>query len=184
MLQCPPWLLKLRELVARFEEWFLCVLLTVMVLLACLQIIMRDIFGGGLIWADPLLRYLVLWSGLTGAAAATRQGKHIAIDIASHLVPDKIYSWLIFAIDLFSAAVSLALTYAAYLFIRSEIEYGGSRAVLGLPSWALNLIFPIAFGLITARFLVMALETLRSIFKMEPCHPPSSMARRTKTGHA
>ena len=178
MLPCPPWLLKIRLYISRLEEWFLCLLLAIMVLLACLQIMLRDLFSGGFIWSDPVLRYLVLWSGLLGAAVATRQGMHIAIDIASHLIPERVFAWLVLVIDLFSTAVCGVLTYAAVLFVQGEKEFSGGRLLLGLPSWVLNLIFPIAFGLITLRFLFMAMETVRSIAKLEPCQPPSSMAKR------
>ena len=178
-MKCPPLLLKVRATVARVEEWFLCFLLASMVILACAQILLRGVFSSGLIWADPLLRYLVLWSGLIGAAIATRQGKHIAIDVASHLIPEKYYAWLVALIDLFSALVCLGLTYAAVLFIRSEIEFGGTRVILGIPSWVLNLIFPLAFGLIAIRFLLVLVANIRHIFNLEPCEPPSSMAKRT-----
>lgn len=177
-MKCPPLLLTIRATVARVEEWFLCFLLAAMVILACAQILLRDVFSSGLIWADPLLRYLVLWSGLIGAAIATRQGKHIAIDIASHLIPQKYYSWLVALIDLFSALVCIALTYAAVLFIRSEIIFGGARVILGIPSWVLNLIFPLAFGLIAVRFLLVLAANIRHIFNLEPCEPPSSMAKK------
>lgn len=177
-MSCPPLLLKIRAAVARAEEWFLCFLLAAMIVLACVQIILRDVFSSGIIWADPLLRYLVLWAGLIGAAIATRQGKHIAIDVASHLIPEKYYSWLVALIDLFSALVCVGLTYAAILFIRSEIEFGGGRVILGIPSWGLNLIFPLAFGLIAVRFLLALMANIRHILNLEPCEPPSSMARK------
>ena len=177
-MSCPPLLLKTKAFVARIEEWFLCFLLATMIILACLQIILRDVFSSGLIWADPLLRYLVLWSGLIGAAIATRQGKHIAIDIASHLLPERLFSWLVALIDLFSAFVCIFLTYAAVLFIRSEIEFGMGRVILGIPSWVMNLIFPLAFGLIAVRFVLVLIANIRHIFHLEPCEPPSSMAKK------
>lgn len=177
-MSCPPFLLKIRAAVARVEEWFLCFLLSTMVILACMQILLRDIFSSGLIWADPLLRYLVLWSGLIGAAIATRQGKHIAIDVASHLIPEKYFSWLVALIDLFSAFVCAALTYASVLFILSEKDFGGTRLILGIPSWVLNLIFPLAFALIAVRFILVLIANIRHILNLEPCEPPSSMARK------
>ncbi|HSL40042.1 MAG TPA: hypothetical protein VK857_06700, partial [Desulforhopalus sp.] len=45
------------------EEILLGLLLSAMIRLACLQIILRTFFAGGLFWADPVLRYLVIWSG-------------------------------------------------------------------------------------------------------------------------
>jgi hypothetical protein len=61
----------------RLEELFLCLLLLTMIGLACTQIILRDLFSTGFVWADPLLRYMVIWAGLFGADIATRKKKHI-----------------------------------------------------------------------------------------------------------
>jgi len=141
----------------RLEQIFLCLLLSSMIILACLQILMRSMFSSGFMWADPLLRYLVLWSGLFGAAAATRQGKHISIDVASYLLPEKVQPWLQVALNLFATVVCLFLTYAAILFVTEEASYGG-RALLSIPSWLLNMAFPLAFGLISLRFLIRAIS--------------------------
>ena len=138
------------------EEVFLCLLVFVMIGLACTQILLRDVFDQGFVWADPLLRYLVIWAGLFGADVATRKNKHIAIDIISHLVPRQLQSWLQALIHLFAAAVCSGLTYAAVIFTQNEASFGGSREILGLPpSWVMNLAFPVAFCLISLRFLIL-----------------------------
>ena len=147
---------------ARLEELFLCLLLTTMISLACLQILLRSLFNSGLMWADPMLRYLVLWAGLFGAAMATREGKHITIDVASFLLPDKVLPWLNVILNLFAAVVCGFLTYAAVLFVSDEASFGG-RALLSIPSWLLNMAFPLAFALISVRFLLRAISAATTI---------------------
>jgi TRAP-type C4-dicarboxylate transport system permease small subunit len=44
------------------EEAFLCLLLVAMILLACVQIFLRTFYSSGILWADPLLRYMATWS--------------------------------------------------------------------------------------------------------------------------
>jgi TRAP-type C4-dicarboxylate transport system permease small subunit len=139
----------------RLEELFLCLLLLTMIGLACTQIILRDLFSTGFVWADPLLRHMVIWAGLFGADIATRKKKHIAIDIISYLIPPQYEAWLLAIIHLFSAAVCMAITYAAVIFIQNEASFGGGREILGVPSWGMNLAFPVAFGLISLRFLIL-----------------------------
>ena len=156
------------KVISWLEEALLCLLLSAMIILACVQIFFRFFFAGGFTWADPLLRYLVLWAGLFGAAVATKQGKHISIDILSHLLPDNLKPWLQAFLNLFAAAVCSILTYAAVNFVRDEAMYGG-RVLLLLPSWALNLVFPIAFGFITLRFLMQTFHNFGFIIY----HPPN-----------
>lgn len=149
------WLQRL----ARFEEIVLCLLLAAMILLSCLQIGLRTFFASGLLWADPLLRYLVLWSGLLGAAMATSRNEHISLDLAGYLIPERLQPLIGLACNLFSLATAGCLTWAAILFLQSEIEYGGP-GLLDVPSWGWNMIFPLAFGLITLRYLGLSCSSI------------------------
>lgn len=158
---------------AKFEEMFLCLLLTAMIMLACVQILLRDVFAGGLMWIDPLLRHLVLWSGLLGAAIATGREKHIAIDIVSRFLPVETLRWVRVLINLFSSGVSVALLYASVIFIQDEFTFAGG-SVLGIPSWVLYLIFPLAFFLISCRFLIIAGYGLKEIIMTHSRRPDSS----------
>lgn len=144
----------------RLIDGLLCLLLAVMVGLACLQIGLRTFFSGGLLWADPLLRYLVLWSGMFGAVVATREKKHIGIDVVGYLAPEQLKPWIDLILDLFSSCVAAILTWAAVIFVHNERLYGGSP-LLAVPSWVWNLIFPAAFGLITVHFLLAIAADIR-----------------------
>ena len=152
------------------EEAFLCLLLFAMIVLACVQIFLRTFYASGILWIDPLLRYMVIWAGLFGAAVATKHSKHISIDVISHIVPDKYLPWLRFLLNFFSAAVCFILTYAAVKFVRDEALYGG-RGLLDIPSWQLNIVYPVAFCIIAGRFLLLSLQELnRAIMYKTPGH--------------
>jgi TRAP-type C4-dicarboxylate transport system permease small subunit len=154
-------------ILTRTEETFLCLLLFAMILLACIQIFLRTFYSSGILWADPLLRYMVIWAGLFGAAVATKQSKHISIDIISHLVPEHFMPLLRLLLNFFSAGVCSVLTYAAVKFVRDEALYGG-RGILDIPSWELNIVYPVAFGIIAGRFMVLALKDLRCLVLRKP----------------
>jgi len=145
----------------------LCLLLITLILLACTQISLRTFFSGGLLWADPLLRYLVLWCGMLGAVVATREKKHIAIDVVGYLAPEQLKPWLSLTLNLFSTLVAAILTWAAVIFVYNERLFGGAP-LLTIPTWIWYLIFPIAFTLITFHFLLaisVDIRILNSIFQ-------------------
>ena len=144
------------------EEKLLCLLLAAMIVLACLQIFLRTVYSGGLLWIDPLLRYLVLWCGLLGAVAATSQGKHIALDIFGNRIPPALDPWLSLLTHLFSGLAAGGLTWAGGLFLAGEIQDGGDGP-LALPLWFWNGIFPLAFGLITFKYWLLFLMQLRTM---------------------
>jgi len=137
----------------RGEDILLCLLLTFMLILACTQIFMRTVLSSGLQWADPLLRYLVLWCGLLGALKATGQEKHIALDFSNYLLPESARPLIALVTDIFCIITTAGLTLAAWIFIKNEIEFGGA-ALLLVPAWIWNIIFPITFGLMCLRYTI------------------------------
>lgn len=166
---------QLRDMVNRglavfsaIEDGLLCLLLLAMILLACWQIMLRYLFAGGLVWADPLLRYLVLWAGMFGAVVATRRGKHIAIDIISYLVPPRYQAFLKMLINLFAAVVAGVLTHAAVIFVQNERQFDFGAALLAIPFWGWNMVFPLAFGLITLRFVGAVGRSVREMLGTAP----------------
>ena len=153
-------------------EWLLSLILTSIILLACLQIVLRMFFQSGLLWIDPLLRYLVLWVGFLGAVIATSRSKHICLDLLQKRLV-KMRPYLQIMTDLFSLLASAGLAWASWLFIKSEIEFG-TAILLGIPSWGWNLIFPLAFGLMTLQYLVILLKRVAGLSRPDPSQPGGS----------
>jgi TRAP-type C4-dicarboxylate transport system permease small subunit len=152
----------LDEKLSRLEQVLIAALLTVMILLAFAQIVLRNFFGTGIDWGDALVRYLVVWVGFIGAAVATREGKHITIDILSRWLTGA-GSRAIQAISHFvSAAVCGMLTWAGIKFILFEAQMGGV-AFFKLPVWVPELIIPITFGLMTLRYSLRLLDEIIAI---------------------
>ncbi len=150
--------------VIKIEELLLSLFLSVMILLACYQIGLRWFTSGGLPWIDPLLRYLVLWSGLLGAVLATARDNHIALDAVGYLLHERLKQIVRLLIHLFCVAVSIFLFRATLIFIRSEFEFGGSD-LFGLHTGVWYLVFPIAFGLILFHFAIGAAVEIRQLIQ-------------------
>ena len=137
----------------RVEDLFLAALLAMMVVLAPLQIVLRLGFDEGLIWADPLLRVLVLWVGLVGAVSASRGDRHISIDVLSRFAPPRVRAVMAVVTSLFTAVVSALVAYHSGRFVASERDYG-SMAFSGIEAWIFQVVIPIAFGIIALRYLL------------------------------
>ena len=141
-------------LLDKIEDWFLIVLLAVMVILAVVQIFYRNVFGIGLLWADPMLRTMVLWVALAGAVIATRTDNHIRIDFFTRYMSERYSAYVHRLVYIFSAAVCLLISWHAYRFVRSEYEVG-TTAFLNIPSWVTAIIIPIGFFLIAFRYFLL-----------------------------
>lgn len=136
----------------RLEEGFLVFFLGSMLILSFAQIALRNLFSINLLWAEPLIRHLVLWNGFLGALIATRQDKHIRIDALLRLCSPRTRALLQISTSLFSAAVCLLLTWVAVRFLNDERAFGAG-SLLHLPAWQWQLIFPLTFGGMSLRFL-------------------------------
>jgi len=155
------------EVVAKVEQTILVTFLGFMIVLAFLQIVLRNFFFTGLDWGDSLLRNLVLWVGFVGATLATKEGKHINIDIISRWLPSLGKNIVTLITHFFSFFICSALTYAALKFIKNEVEME-NRTFLDIPAWIPEMILPVTFGLMTLRFGLRFFKTLSEMRSMNP----------------
>lgn len=142
------------------EDSALVLALLTMLGLAVLQIILRDFFDQGLLWAESFLRVLVLWVTMLGAMVATRHNSHISIDAVSRYLPER-PAWLASIVTLLvSAAICGAVAFFSVTFIR--YEYQDHTIAFGqVPSWVCETILPIGFGVMALRFLHAAVQRVR-----------------------
>ncbi len=150
---------RLARATAAIEDGLLVMLLSAMIVLAGSQIVLRNLWDAGLFWADPLLRVSVLWVGLLGAMAATRDDNHITVDILSRMLSERARSAGRVITDLFTAAVCGLLAYHGARMVRMDYQ-AGLTAFAGVPAWACELIIPLGFGVIAVRSLLSSLDHL------------------------
>lgn len=144
-------LLRIDGVLNRIEGWAVVLLLSVMVTLSFTQVVLRNLFSTGLVWADPFIRHLLLWIAFFGAALATSAERHIAIDALSRFLPKKMRHVASALTNLFAASVCFFLLQASRGFI--ELEKGGTTSLLdGVPALYFQLIIPIGFGLLLLHF--------------------------------
>lgn len=141
------------------ENVLIFLIMGIMVLLSFLQVLLRNFFDTGLLWADIFLRHLVLWVGFIGAALATRSEKHINVDILSRIVSKRYLASIKIVTQLFAITICAILARASYIFVMSEKE-AGTIVFENIPSWYLQIILPVGFLLIGLRFLLKIFEEL------------------------
>jgi TRAP-type C4-dicarboxylate transport system permease small subunit len=148
------------------ENIILVTLLSGMMLLAVGQIVLREVFDTGIIWADELVRLVVLWLAVMGAVAACREDRHIRIDALSHLFPDSVINGIRIVVDLFAAGVCAVIAWQAYRYLQLEIEFEDT-VLVDTPAWIAHVVIPIGFALVSYRFLVSVMKRVVGIFIIE-----------------
>lgn len=139
------------------ENSLIILILGVMVILAFLQVLLRNFFDTGILWGDIFLRHLVLWVGFIGASLATREEKHINIDVLTRIISKRYIPYVKMIIELVSVIICILLAHAGYKFLMDEIKY---ETILfeNIPSWYFELIIPVGFALMAFRFLLKIIE--------------------------
>lgn len=149
-------LLRFYNALLATETFLLLFFLLAAILLACSQIILRNFFDTGIFWADSALRVMVLWIGMIGAMFASRNKKHIRIDLFSHYLPVNIRNKIGRVTEFLTAIVCGVVAYYSIEFIQYEYEEG-LIAFANVPVWLCETIIPFAFIIIALRYFAYSI---------------------------
>ncbi len=157
---------RLLRVTALVEDALLVLILASMVGLAATQIVLRNLFDGAILWADPMLRVGVLWVGMIGAMVATRSDKQISVDAVSQFLPVRWKARVRIFTDLFTAVVSSVVAWSALRLVLDDKAAGGT-ALAFVQVWACEAILPVAFAVIAFRYLLFAIKHAKMSFTNE-----------------
>ena len=135
------------------EIAIISLLLATLIFFGTLQIVLRNFFQQGIVWADPLMRHIVLWLGCLGGVLATAKMRHINIDVLGRLLPERYQPLRNRVVAVATALATSVIGFAALKLVLDERAFGETD-FLSIPTWILQSILPIAFMLITYRALV------------------------------
>lgn len=143
------------------EDAVLLIILVGMILLAGVQIFLRNFLDASLFWGDEMLRLMVLWLTLAGGLAASRMDKHISIEVLDRFLP-RVAQWVSkIIVDLFTASICALFAWHSARFVMSSYEFG-DVLMRNTPAWIMQIILPIGFALMAYRHLVMAARRMFS----------------------
>ena len=152
---------RLDRLGQLLENIALVAMLGGMIVLGFGQIVLREVFETGFVWADELIKLMVLWLAMIGAVAASRDDRHIRIDVLSQVLPDSVTRFSRVLVDVFAAVVSAVIAWHAWRYLQLEIEFE-DQVLIDTPAWIAHVIVPLAFALISYRFALLGLGRLFS----------------------
>ena len=122
----------------------------------------------GLVWSQTLGLVLMLWVGVIGASMATREHRHLALDLGSKLWPKRLLPKVQGLGNLVTSGFCLALALLACVSLRDHFrDYvdtegaGGVFPAIAIPKWIAFAGVPVGFFLMTIRFFAQALESFR-----------------------
>jgi len=149
-----PLLKKLRDGLVQLEIWLAAASLLLLLALALLQILIRNLFDAGIADADTLTRYLVLYVTFFGAAVAIDRDRHIKIDVCCTLLSPSTLRKLYRPLRTLAALVCAFFTDDAIRFWIDSWQFAPDYerwlALVGL-------IIPVGFALLTLQFVLASI---------------------------
>ena len=144
---------SLRVALLKLEDFILIGMLLAAILIAVLQIFLRNVFDSGIVWGDVFLRIIVLWIGMFGAMYASRNDEHINIQLGIKYLSDKVKPYVQAIVYLFTAVICGIVAWYSYQFVLLEYE-DASIAFANIPVWLTAVIIPFAFANIAIRYVI------------------------------
>lgn len=142
----------------RLELMVLILVLLSAIGIAVVDMFMRIVAGGGLVWAQPVVRILVLWMGLLGALLATRSNEHITVDVLSQFFSHAVRRWLNLFVYVFSGLVCGTAAWHCARFVLGSYEFA-DVVLTNTPAWCVQIIMPFTFALMAVRFFIHAVRS-------------------------
>jgi C4-dicarboxylate transporter, DctM subunit len=134
------------------EDLLVALALAALVALPLAEIVLRKLFKTGIEGTSALQQHLTLLIGLLGGMLAARDGRLLVLSTLTQFLRGR---WQ-FAARVFShgfaATICVFLAAAAWQLVQSERQ-GGKILVYGIPVWVVQLIMPIAFGILAVRLV-------------------------------
>lgn len=163
----PGSILERLERLGRFvENSALVVLLGTMIVLAASQIMLRNFFDTGFVWADEFLRLCLLWTAMFGAVAASRDNKQISIDVLSRFLKGRWNAVASLLVQVFTSGITAIIAWHSFRFVRDSRQF--EDVLLGdWPAWIFQLVLPLAFTLIAYRYLLFAIASASRLLRGE-----------------
>ncbi len=155
---------QINNWLGKVEAFFISTLLLTMIFLAFLQVVMRGLFNTGLPWADSVVRLMVLWLGLIGAALATRLEQNLTMEVLTKYIGETAKNYASVLVKLFAIFVCCCLVSASLRFLADE-RSAGEIFYHVFPSWYTVSIIPIGFSLIAFHLFVSILNSVEVFFR-------------------
>ena len=133
--------------------------LCVMIVVAFIEVVRRYTLGKSYIWADDLIRYLIIYVGFVGGAAAYRDNNLASLDLVTRLFPRK-------ARLILEILVNTIVTAAMIFLLYYSIQAVGAPSIKHSVGVGLRIGLWIPYMALPAGFAVMLLFSVEKYMDM------------------
>jgi C4-dicarboxylate transporter, DctQ subunit len=142
----------------KIEEILIGSLLAIMVIITCLQVVLRYVFDSGIVWGLEATSYAFLWMVLLGLSYGVRTNSHIAVDLILNWLPSRSRRLLLLLSVSLGLIYTLSMLYGTYVYIERLHFLEIYAQNISVPKWMLSAALPVGFLLLLLRLLELAIQ--------------------------
>ncbi len=152
-----------RDFLGYIEEGAMAILLAFMTLLTFLQVVLRYVFNTGILWSLEATVYAFAALVVFGMSYGVRTQSHIAVDLVVSRLPPKLRHAAALLAVAFCLIYCGLMLYGSVVFVERLAALGNFARDIPAPKWALTVVMPLGFALLTYRFLVAGWHVLKGV---------------------
>ena len=144
---------RLNNALCRIEETFIAVLLISASVILFSNVVARYVFNTGVVWAEEVVRYEIIWLVFIGGSVAVRKGIHIGVDAVLHILPARFAQALHIVVWIICILFCLVLVWYGIELAAQTRMFGQKTPAMQTPFWLIQLAIPVGAGLMLLRFI-------------------------------
>ena len=150
---------QLKRIVDTLLAYAIICISSLLVLCVVWQVTSRYVLGTPSVFTDEVARFMFMWVGLVGAAYATSQKRHLAIDLLVMKLTGNARKYLEIVILLATITfVSLVMIYGGMNLVTKTLASGQISPVLGIPMGLVYVAIPVSGGAILFYSIIDLIE--------------------------
>ncbi|MEX0605061.1 MAG: TRAP transporter small permease [Marinobacter sp.] len=148
--------------ISKVEAVMLAVGVLLMATNACINVILRFIFGEGLFFSGEINRILIILITFAGIGYAARHGRHIRMSAIYDVLPVLGRKIMMVIISLFTSLVMFFLVYYSVEYIWGVYSKGRILPALGFPIWWIYIWVPVGLAITGIQYFLTAIKNMTS----------------------
>ena len=153
----------LRVINNKLEEVFLVILMALAVIIVSAQIVTRFILKTPLPWSEEVARYIFIWLVWVRAAFATKERKHIRIDVVVSRLPQIGQKACTIISTIIWIGFTIFMVYISAVLTSSVMTGGQTGTGSGMPMWIPYSAIPVGMALMLFRILQNCYYDLKAL---------------------
>ena len=150
---------KFADVLFSIIKWILAIMLTLMVIITTMEVVRRYIFGLSFLWAEELVKFLLVATTFIGGPAAYRAGGLAFLDLVVSHVNDK-------AKRVINVFINIVIIISCVWLAKIGFEYSFSPMVAKSFSTGLNLKMTYIYATIPIGFVMMIIFAIEQILNI------------------